>query len=578
MQLNNTVLVKTTFLFFAMFAIHISLYSPLGTGLYLAYNSLTWLTMSILIGLGFWNLSKTKTFNFTPLIYFIAVGSILLFIPMFYANANLLSALPRFIGFLGGVLLFISLYQLKLNAKAKLDILFILLLGITIESSLGLLQLFLNDLLVMLAGTNYELLNNRPSGVFRQPNVMASFMATGIVLSLLLNFYKPEQGYDLKRTFLIRYSIFSCALVLVTLQSKTGYLGAIIGLALFTPIFIKKFSTYKSVLSLLCIGFLAGILSFNSIQGIEGIEGSSRGEKLYSDGGVRTDIIKTSYNMYKEAPLVGHGYGKFERSYLETHHKQMALDPELKSPVTNLDHPHNEYLLWATEGGLIAFLGLIVLSLGGLLIFKGKVKLEKLALFSLCIPILLHTQTEKPFYLSAVHWLYFISLLWFIDGKLNHLVSYNVKSYLLAKLTAVIVPILVIPFMISTIHTSLKVSSFIASDYKKTEYLSDIVNHIAWQGYFEEFYNNTKFYDAVSKDNFKHLNEYIAWSYEYLQTTPRSHLYENLILSIVILEKNDYEINLAFKNKVYAEANTLYPTRDVWGDEEGLNKLQDASK
>ena len=566
MQLNSTFFVKTTFAIFATFVIHIALYAPRGTGLYFANNSLTWLTMSVLIGLGFWNLSKTKTFSFTSFIYFIAAGSILLFIPMLYSNANLLSILPRFVGFLGGVLLFISLYQLKLNLKCKFDILFILLLGIAIESSLGMLQLFLNDVL-MLSGTSYELLNNRPSGVFRQPNVMASFMATGIAMSFMLTFYKPELGYDVKRSFLIKYSIFSCALVLVTLQSKTGYLGAIFSLLLFIPIFVKKFSHYKSILLLLFIGLFVGILTLNLMQG------STRGEKLYDDGGVRIDIITTSLSLYKEEPLLGHGYGNFERKYLETHYKQMAIDPELKAPVVNLDHPHNEYLLWSTEGGIVALLGLIIISIGGLLIFKGKVNLEKIALLSLCIPILLHTQTEKPFYLSAVHFLYFITLLWFIDEKLNQVTSHKVKSFLLAKVTAVIVPILVIPFMLTAIHTSVKVSNFIASDYKKTEYLSDIVNHMAWQGYFEEFYNNTKFYDALSSNNYEHLNEYIVWSYAYLQTTPRAHLYENLILSIIYLEKNNYKIDQSFKNKVYAEARNLYPKRQVWGDVEQAKKL-----
>ncbi|VTR25979.1 Lipid A core - O-antigen ligase and related enzymes [Serratia fonticola] len=91
-------------------------------------------------------------------------------------------------------------------------------------------------------------------------------------------------------------------------------------------------------------------------------------------------------------------------------------------------HPHNELLLWWVEGGLIALLGMLILVWAGLKLVArsrlrdmqafsyGKASAgEALALCVALLPIALHSQTEYPFYLSALHWLVFLLLLAMLD-------------------------------------------------------------------------------------------------------------------------------------------------------------------
>jgi O-antigen polymerase len=566
MQFNTPKQLKILLLFFVVIAIHTSFYTPDGTSLYLSFNVLTWAVISCMIGLGFIHLSTTQSFKYTNLLKYIGIGTIFLITPIFYSQANIFEFLPTFIGLLAGALLFLSLLQFNLSVKDKFDILFILLLGIVIEALLGIAQIYILDL-TGLKGTLYGLLNDRPSGIFRQPNVMASFMVTGIFLSLFLWFANIKQKFNKKRKGLIYVALLSTAWVLIPLQSKTGYLALLICLALITIPVIKNFKYFSPSLLTLIIGVILGFLTMTFAQQLD------RGEKLYTDGGIRTDIIKVSYDMFKDNPISGYGYGRFEREYITSHYKQMEVNPELQMPVTNLDHPHNEILMWGIEGGVFALLGLLIFSVGFIFMLKGRISDKKIFLITLILPILIHTQTEKPFYLSAVHWFYFITLIWFISEELETIKVKAMKSYLLAKCGGIIIPLLTVPFMLTTIHTSIMFGNFIKSDYQDLKSINSIVNHMAWQKHFEQFFNNSKFYDAFAQNDLKALNEYAIWGYQFVQTTPRAHIYENVILAIKVLQKNNVQLDPDFVSNINKEARTLYPNVKVWGDFERNKKL-----
>lgn len=571
MQLISPNLIKLILLAYTCIGMHVALYSPVGAGLYYAFNMISWVFISIFIGFGFWNLSQSHKFYFTKLQYWVIAGVVLLSIPMFYPHAEVFNAFPRFIALIVGLLFLVSLYQLKLNFEDRIDLLYILLIGISLQALLGLCQFFIFDL-ASWKGSTYELLNNRPSGVFRQPNVMASLMATGVVLSLVLTYFKTGvTTFQQFKNIILYFCLFSCSLVLVLLQSKTGYLGLIIASLLFVSIFVKHFSKFKFPLFTIGLGILLGVLSLIFMQEID------RGENLYSDKGVRTDIITTSYNMFKDKPIEGYGYGKFERNYLESHRAQMQKNSEIGEPVPNLGHPHNEVLLWGVEGGVVGITGVVLIGLGFLLTLSGRFTVEKLALMALITPLLLHTQTELPFYLSTIHWLYFLVFIWFIDQQVSEVKTYQARSYLLARCFALIVPLITIPFMLSGLHTSKMLSNFAKSNYEDNSYLNSIVNHMIWNDYLQEFYNNSRFYEGLANSNKQMLLDYIGWASEYVESTPRLHLFENIILAINAVETQGVTIDAKFKEKILNDAKFLYPQKEQWGVMEDAIKLMNRS-
>ncbi|OLF34674.1 pilin glycosylation ligase domain-containing protein, partial [Psychrobacter sp. Cmf 22.2] len=83
----------------------------------------------------------------------------------------------------------------------------------------------------------YNTVNNRPYGIFQQPNVMASFLATGLALSGYLLARQPHDKYlswRQKIVFLYAIPLITIPL-LVVLASRTGWLGAVIATAMVAP-------------------------------------------------------------------------------------------------------------------------------------------------------------------------------------------------------------------------------------------------------------------------------------------------------------------------------------------------------
>jgi len=119
----------------------------------------------------------------------------------------------------------------------KYQLLILILIAIALESSLGLIQYFFFE-----EGGGDKVGVNRPHGVFLQPNVMASFMATGLAIALFistkLTLVKSRITTPLKE--LICFTLFSSSFLLLVLQSRTGNLGAILVLTLIASYLYQK--------------------------------------------------------------------------------------------------------------------------------------------------------------------------------------------------------------------------------------------------------------------------------------------------------------------------------------------------
>ena len=85
------------------------------------------------------------------------------------------------------------------------------------------------------------------------------------------------------------------------------------------------------------------------ISALISIENSSipvRGQQVYENVGARDVIFAVTADMIKEKPLVGYGYGGFERSFIDHFNQVCYVDhPEVGDTITRLSHPHNEVLI-----------------------------------------------------------------------------------------------------------------------------------------------------------------------------------------------------------------------------------------
>lgn len=201
-----------------LLGMHFFMHNPGGAGLYLPFNAWGWIFASLMIGIGLWQVTLRQRITLSPLQAALWFGALLLLLPMAYPGFELKDyAIPRLLGLFAGLLFLFGFYQWRLTRQQRDSLLYLILVAIAIEALLGLVQFYL---LTPGNWIGYDTKVNRPYGIFQQPNVMASFMATGMALAIWLEL----RSDDSRVLMSLRYGvIFSTVLLLVVLQSRGIY-------------------------------------------------------------------------------------------------------------------------------------------------------------------------------------------------------------------------------------------------------------------------------------------------------------------------------------------------------------------
>ncbi|CAI2526250.1 PglL family O-oligosaccharyltransferase [Serratia ficaria] len=396
---------------------HLYLPNMGGMGFALPQNLISWGVMALL-SLIIWLsvLFCQRRIIITPTVKLCVFALALLIIPLFYTQPEWReSALWRWCGLFGGLIFYFSWLQVHLSQRARYWLVGIIVLAVTIQASMALLQLFnLGHWLP------YPVFGGRPYGVFQQVNLLASFIATALALVLMLyllpGFCLRGSGHEKWRRFLLCMLLVVFPALLVWLQSRIGWLGGGIVAVLFTVTYAGKYPRRSAVAALMMLfGVLAGMAVLGWSEQVNAVSHAG------SDS-ARGVMLNGTLAMIIEKPLAGWGYGGFEYSF---QHFRAALG-ESTLGVGVAVHPHNEILLWWVEGGSAGLLGmLLLLFAGGRLAVKAWRRYRQRAgspdrgvMLALCfalLPLALHTQTEYPFYLSALHWAVFLLLLAMLD-------------------------------------------------------------------------------------------------------------------------------------------------------------------
>ena len=151
------------------------------------------------------------------------------------------------------------------------------------------------------------------------------------------------------------------------------------------------------MLALVALGILIGLASQYLMAG------ARRGLEIYQSGGMRSIYWPYAAKLIAQMPWTGWGYGSFESVFLHHYMADKALNPAMVQIEYNLDHPTTSFSTgrWRGPGPM---LGMVLM--GGALLWRlsraGWVK--GAALLALVTPILLHTQTEYPFYHAIALW------------------------------------------------------------------------------------------------------------------------------------------------------------------------------
>ena len=335
---------------YSLLGMHFFMHNQGGSGLYLPFNMVGWAFVAVLISIGIWHLTTIKQLTFSRTQLWFLAGFAILLLPFLNPQAEWnAQAQPRFLAIAAGLLLFFALPQFQFTEKQRHGLLYLLLGAVTIEAVYGLVQFF-----ILKDGNwlGYNVKINRPYGIFQKDSVFSSFLAVGLAITFYLQRWDSQVRTSCWRQTLLSLTLVATPLLLIQIQSRAGIYGAILAVTCMLPVLWnhnRRLFWWSVVL--MGISLSVGLWVYSSARSADSYELTSSYRKLYW-----SHVI----DMWRSAPILGHGYGSFEYTFLHDFYAPENIKPGMRLMEENLDHPHNEVLFWLHEGGIVAVIGLLI--------------------------------------------------------------------------------------------------------------------------------------------------------------------------------------------------------------------------
>ena len=536
-----------------LIGMHVFTPNPGGSGLALSFNSTTWIAVFISIAIGFYQIGTQGFIRYNKLTVGLFLCCVLLTLPIIYPKSDFSLSQERLIGLWSGLTLFFILQQFRFSNKQKQRLLWFITIAVFIQAIFGWLQY------LVLEPNNwfgYNTIENRPYGIFQQPNVMASFLATGLTLSgYLLTKHPKKYHSQLSEVILLYLMPVITVPLLLFLASRTGWLSAFLSVLFLLP-YLYRFATSKRFWGWV-ISISMGLIIGSSVIFTTG--GSAIvNEKTRMSDKARSLFLPQAMDMLIEKPFTGYGYGRFEPEYITYTARQHQLNPNYKPGMASLDHPHNELLYWGVEGGLLPVLAIIIAALIVLLRIYNAKQGTRLAMLALFVPLILHSQLEYPFYHSAIHWITFVILLFWVDQRARSYRTTNITliTSTLLRVMSLVVPTLVSFYMLTALHTNYILTKFETSETKDPQLLEQVTNPIIWKDRYDWDIYSTYLNIGLNLQEAKYIQPYIDWSLKIIREKPRPAFYNNLIIAYQGLGDTERA------EQIRTEAQYLFPARD----------------
>lgn len=497
-----------------------------GSGLSLPQNLMTWSVMAIiaLLSIGYPNKQNTDVtrITFPPGTAFFIVGVILWSLPILWSPRAdwQLNALPKVLGLWGIASFYLVLLCTTSCHRLRSGWLIILVIAALMQDFFALWQWVDVD----------NLPGGRPYGSFQQVNVLASFLATGVVCALWLFLQNSRKTIQL----LCGAALILLPATMMTLQSRAGNLGAMLALFIIL-VFAYRQNKQRAIVAVIFIASGVGIgylflhsgyfFNRNFIPVVD--KGSSTFFRLY--------ILKLTWELIKLHPLVGNGYGSFEVLFGQL---AQQTPPGLESAT--LIYPHNEILYAWAEGGLVAVAGIVCIIAGVLqrLWGRGGAKWVGVALLT---PIAIHMNLEYPLYQSATHCLTLVMLLVVSGGgiqRTEHGAKRRVVAHFCRGLwrgVAMLIPFALLMFMATGVQTQLALTRI---EQRQLQPLA-MNEHSAMQSLLNPYsqFERLDFDRHVAlllRFNMTHdpalLTQYRTWAEAYIQVHNNPDVYHSLMM------------------------------------------------
>lgn len=507
-------------LLFAFWCIAVLLYyipNMGGSGLRLPQNLMTWGVMAALVAAVFHDgLRHRVELRLTASFWYVLGGGFLLSVPLFWTARQewQSSAVMRVIGIWGAVVFFLCLLQIPLNSKKKRVWLVLLLAASLGQIAFACLQLFYPQAITLV---EFNRLLTRPFGIFQQPNLLASFLATGFLISLRLLTTTLQKAF----WWLLCISLMLHSAWLVAIQSRIGWLGALAGTLIYGAVYFRRRRFLLALLMAMLSALASWLMLPDAIPVIE--RAGSNATRLLT--------LEYTLQMIAERPWLGWGYGSFEHEFI-----RYAIGSGLRTTMhlSRITHPHNEVLYAWAEGGIIALIGMLLLFFGWLrlasILNKKRTLIPQYLVWVLTLPVVLHTMTEYPLYQSAPHILILLVICRLVIPERDVRQCGNGAGPRILYAIVLVASVATVHFMLSGLQTN---SVLTRTERNRLEDFSQqetrVVNTLA-QGKRLDYDRHVRLLlDFNESRDVRSLKDFQPWAERYLQVHNDANVYWSLI-------------------------------------------------
>ncbi len=497
-----------------------------GEGLRIPHNITIWLVATIFIAYTFHKILKAREYVIPKYFWMIAAFPVLATLSGFIAGVEQpLKWLFRLLFIWGGLAFFFALFQMRLS-QARIDrLLYLITLSALIFSVIGILQIWLKLDMPYLLPKHPD---GRPSSLFQQINNMATYQVTAIFIAVYLSM-RPwlRSGYLFKRVILL-ITVLLAAFIVAISGSRIGALTLIVSMLVVLPVILRNWRKHRLVLAVLGAVVL-GIFTGNLTGSDRLIDKTEALQSGYS-AEARLGMYSISLGLIAESPIVGHGIGSFGPEWQFAKPAFYKEHPDAKLPEEFVSHPHNELIQWLVEGGLLAFAGMVLVVIG-VVLAGTRTTFKRASLYAaMLVPIALHTQVELPFYLSALHWLLFMLLLFVVmHHKVQHKkIGLTVAATNLLKYSSLSVAAILVVFYA---HSTRSNWDFVA--YYQGKQMQNPLPYAYQNPYLGEQARwidlSAMMYSSIEKNIPENVRYYINWGEQLKAHHPDVDLYIKLV-------------------------------------------------
>lgn len=530
LEKNNSILLGFVLLF--VFSPFYAQPNSGGSGLALTYNIAVWVAVSWIIMTGILTCVVNKRLIYPKLWLYLIIFPLIIIICSLMAQVTQpIEWLFRQAYILGGILFLFVLFQFDLKQTALDRVLFILVIATGLHALLGTMQIIAPEYLPSYFPPNKDLV---PRGMFQQINVQASFLSTGLIVSLYL-ISRPSFKFTSLLIKSILVVMFTLAFYIVIASgSRVGLLSLFLGIPLVIWSRFDQLRCHKKILIMLligsCIGFIVGQAGLHKTLD----KTFQQTESAYSAS--RLDMYSIGMELVAKEPIYGYGIGGFLRAWNTQASDYVSRHPETLLPPA-VNHPHNEILFWIIEAGLPALIGIVVFMVG-ICAALLKCGLQRGGAYAaMLLPISLHTQVELPFYISSLHWFVWLFLIYLVLRHRTKTVNLNLSLAMtrLIQTVAVGLAVGVTLFMINTARAQANLYDFIYNKNAQPPYLQVALNNLYTKTYAEQLAMRSMLYASIENNDVSKVKTFETWALDYLTTRPELKMYEDLISASIFL-------------------------------------------